>query len=348
MELFVGASSLFSFPGFSFRLSRKVLNLAKGKMHEEDGSVYNMYEFCETVHNYLEGNWREIRNYDEDLVDKNLSVGSIFDATQHLYWHGLSSIYRGALVISELMVNKLDDINDVYENDFSLLLKYELNANLLVERRQLSEALVEVEKGIEFSQKGDLTVFLFDLYSFAARINVLMRNTEEAKRSLHLANEIRLQIDAIPLMLSTFYLSQLQYFLYRLGESIDISRKSESAEYRKEAAKSCKMLLKVSKKAAQHRTEAYKLAGLYCWLINKQDKALKWWHKAIEEGQRLGARLELSRSYFEIGKRLLEPKSKYKEIGGLKAEECLEKARELFQEMDLQWDLDELSRVAEG
>jgi len=53
----------------------------------------------------------------------------------------------------------------------------------------------------------------------------------------------------------------------------------------------------------------------------------------------------LSRTYFEVGKRLLEPRSKYKNLNGITAEEYLEKARTLFEEMDLQWDLDELDKV---
>jgi len=47
----------------------------------------------------------------------------------------------------------------------------------------------------------------------------------------------------------------------------------------------------------------------------------------------------------EIGKRLLEPEIKQKELNGIKANEFLEKAREMFTEMDLPWDLNELDRI---
>ena len=47
----------------------------------------------------------------------------------------------------------------------------------------------------------------------------------------------------------------------------------------------------------------------------------------------------------EVGKRLLEANSKYKELNGISAEEYLEKAETMFEEMDLQWDLDELDKV---
>ena len=45
---------------------------------------------------------------------------------------------------------------------------------------------------------------------------------------------------------------------------------------------------------------------------------------------------------------LLKPESKYKKLDGIKAEEYLERARVLFEEMSLQWDLDELGRVTRG
>ncbi len=41
----------------------------------------------------------------------------------------------------------------------------------------------------------------------------------------------------------------------------------------------------------------------------------------------------------------MELKSKYKELDGIKAEDYLEKARVMFEEMDLQWELDELEKL---
>jgi len=88
--------------------------------------------------------------------------------------------------------------------------------------------------------------------------------------------------------------------------------------------------------------------GDYYWLVGKQRKALKWWDKSIKEGERLGARPDLSRTYMEVGKRLLEPKSKYRELNGISAKEYLEKAETLFEDMDLEWDLEQLERVRSG
>ncbi len=346
LEVSVGASALFSFTGISFRLSRKVLDYARDWVSKDNPKIFIMYDLLGTVHNYFEGNWKAIRNYDDDLVNQNLRIGEIYDVSQHLYWHGLSNIYRGFLDLAKLMANRLDDIYEVYENDFSLLLKYELNTNLLLECRKLPDALIEIEAGIDFAQKAGLTLFLFDMYSFKVWIHILMGDMAKANDALRHADEIRLDVNAVPEQLSNFYRSKLEYDLYQLQESAKTGRESESSIYRKNLIKSCKILVKVSQKAAEHRTEAYKLTGVYYWLIHKQKKALKWWYKAIQEGERLGGRLELSRAYFEVGKRLLEAESNYQMLQGISGDEYLEKARLLFKEMYLQWDLEELSRVA--
>jgi len=100
------------------------------------------------------------------------------------------------------------------------------------------------------------------------------------------------------------------------------------------------------KKFAFWQIEIYNRMGIYYWLTDKQRKAMKWWSKAIKVGEHLEARLELSRTYSEVGKRLLEPKSKYKSLNEVKAKEYLYRARTMFEDMDLQMDLDELDKIA--
>ena len=88
--------------------------------------------------------------------------------------------------------------------------------------------------------------------------------------------------------------------------------------------------------------------GEYYWLIGKQKKALKWFDKSIKEGERLGARPDLSRTYMEVGKRLLEPPQQIRELNGIDARDYLDKAETMFKEMDLEWDLEQLERVRQG
>ncbi len=145
-----------------------------------------------------------------------------------------------------------------------------------------------------------------------------------------------------------FYRADLECNLYRLKEMLRNGNKTKLSEYRKKAIRSAKMFLKNVRKVAQYRTESYKLTGELYWLINKQKEALTWWHKAITEGEHLGARLQLAGVYFELGKRLLEPGSQYRVLDGIRAEDYLEMARSMLEEMKLQSYLDELSQITTG
>jgi hypothetical protein len=105
--------------------------------------------------------------------------------------------------------------------------------------------------------------------------------------------------------------------------------------------------MKASRKFKRDRVEILRLMGTRSWLLGEREKALKWWKDSIETGERLNFRPDLSRTYFEIGKRLSEPNSPYKELNGITAAGYLNKAKTMFEEMGLQWDLEQLERVME-
>lgn len=59
----------------------------------------------------------------------------------------------------------------------------------------------------------------------------------------------------------------------------------------------------------------------------------------------MGARPEVARTYMEVGKRLSEKGSKFRELAGIPAIDYLHEARRLFEEMELDWDIKELDKV---
>ena len=101
-----------------------------------------------------EGNWKALKDYDDDLVDKNCRIGEIYEASQHLYWHALGNICQGSFDKARSIVNRLDDLFEVYGNDLSKVFKYEVNTRLLIESGKLNDAMIESEKGIDFEEKA--------------------------------------------------------------------------------------------------------------------------------------------------------------------------------------------------
>jgi hypothetical protein len=107
------------------------------------------------------------------------------------------------------------------------------------------------------------------------------------------------------------------------------------------------MLIKTCQKTALYRTESYRLMGVYKWLINDQKSALNWWQRAIREGESLGARPQLARTYAEMGMRfsVIKGESSAPDVG--KAKDFLQKANKMFRDLGLHHDLENLNSAVD-
>jgi len=199
----------------------------------------------------------------------------------------------------------------------------------------MEAATAEVNRGIEFVQRRGWPPYIFTMHSLKALTHLLMNETEEAGKSLDQANRIRSEANPVPLQMSAYYRSEFEYYLHRLEDSLRRGNREESRKCRRSALKSGKMLIKTCKRTALYRTDSYRLMGVYSWLVGDQNKALKWWHKAIREGESLGARPELARTYAEMGMRARLVKGELSEPVASEAERYLQKAETMFRDLGL-------------
>ena len=343
--IFLMSSALFAYSGISFALSRNALDAVRNSVSHSDVINYTMYEIIETIHHFLGGNWRSLKDYDDDLVDKNCRIGEIYNASQYLYWHALAKVCQGAFDKAESIVKRLDDLFDVYGNDLSKYFKYDANTWLLIESDKIDAAMKESEKGIAFEEKARSGFWMLHIYQ--AWIHIKRRAMQEAEEALECADEISLAAEKAPFQLSPQLKTQLDLDLYRLRESIKVGNRTEVDALKRKAFKSGKLLHKVAQKVAYHRTDSYRLMGTYYWMINEHEKAIGQWRRGVQEGERLGAYPQLARLYFEVGRCLLEKKGKHMKLDGLTGEAYLEKARGLFEEMEIDSCLEEIDRVVE-
>ena len=338
--------AMFSWTGISYRLSKRVLKFCEPRVSKDNVRTFLPYVHSATSHNYFSGNWTLAEEYDDELINKYLSLGGyIHTALYYVEWCACFDIDQGHFLHARTLVDKLAEIADVYENDLAMSYKFRVNIELLMTSRSLDDGVNEVNTGISFITKQGLKVYYTYFYAIKARLQILLNDFDGAKESLDFGKDYLFEIKDAPYFLNSYLTSVFLYYLCKLGDLNKNGRKSESSASRRVALKAGKRLIRNSRKTAPGRTEAYKLIGTYFWLTGKQRMGLKWWKRSMKEGERLGARPELSRTHMEVGKRLLEPKSKYKELDGLYAEDYLNKARRMFQDMGLKWDLDELERV---
>ena len=120
---------------------------------------------------------------------------------------------------------------------------------------------------------------------------------------------------------------------------------SNFAKYKNKSYKSGKKALKNSSKFAPNRTEALRLMALHFSFTKNQKKTAKYFKRSIAVGEGQGALPELAKTYMEIGKYLIEKGSRFDNLNDLQGKDYLKMARRLFQELDMQWGLDEIDKI---
>jgi len=345
-RIFLGTAGVFSFAGLSFKLAYKLLDICNNKMDREN--IQNLMAFTMTYDfaNNSSGNWERIATFKEMLLNEGLKKGDLWNASNYLIFITYVKIDKGDFENTKLLIDKISEIAVAY--DYSLAIVYVDLATtyLLLKKGQLSEAQKKAEQGIISSSRHSTELHQQWFFSWRAQAQILLNDVEGAKESLLKAKKTIDQHKFIsPLLIFPYLIAQFMIDIYLLKEAIVSNDRGNLSKLKKKAHHSGEKALNNSKKYAQDWVKVLRLMGEYYWLIGKQNKAIKWWDRAIKKGEELGAQPDLSRTYFEVGKSLLDPDSKYKELNGFTAEEYLEKARTMFEEMDLQWDLDELDKV---
>jgi tetratricopeptide (TPR) repeat protein len=344
-DLFTSASGAFSYTGISLGLSRKILNSAKDKINRNEDKSALIFDTFEVIHSCLARDWTELREYDDHLVDENLRMGEIFYSATYVIWHALISIPQGRFAEAQRQVDKLLEIGDLYEHDNTMGMYYAQIARIHTEYGRFHNALQAIEQGTAYTYRVDSRLWYSSLQMNKARVEMRMGSFEEAERTPLRENKNSSRFARIKLYYADFLTLLFLLELHGMEDGIRNGDPSKVTSHRKKVKKTGKRMMNAAKKAVYHLPEALRLIGIYYWLTGNQGRAFAWFKRSIKEGVRLGARLELSRTYMEVGKRLMEPMSKYRELNGLGAEDYLNKSRIMFEDMGLQWDLDELEKV---
>ena len=311
VSMLAGISGVFSYSGISFKMGRKVLGFCKNRINTNDVALVICYELSAIVLGVSGGVTDFAKEYDDDLVNRNLRIGEVFFATAYTAWHGMLLLDMGHFHETKKLIDKLSEINNLYGNYFAGQWKYLLNIRYLLKIRKLYDALREVDEGIIFSNRIDLddnTVWLFQFYYLKSRILSFLMDTNGAEELL---NRMKKDLPkyGVPFHLCPYYLTEFIFYINKLNRLSNDDDQSELTETKKKALRTGKKMMDISSKAFFERTEVLKYMGIYFWIIGKQKRALKLFGKSIALGKQIHAKVELSRIYFEVGFHLLKPKA---------------------------------------
>ena len=341
----LGTSTLFAYTGF-FRMGSMHLKYAKGLVDGRktlDRVADNWFTF---FHQYATGQWNAMAHCDTASCDDGLKEGLYWYVACHQVFWGFTTVSQGKFNEADASSQYLRNIWEQYEYALARVYADHVSDIILIVSRKASAKQMEKNALVQFALDCGLPNQALLALGMNAVASVLEGDEDAARQALKQAHGI-IETRGVwpPAFVAWPFLGQFLLDLHLLESAIGGDSRNLVSQYSEAALKSGKRAVRVSKSLAQQRTWAYMLMGQYYWQIGKQRKALKWFDKSIKEGERLGARPDLSRTYMEVGKRLLERNSKYSELNGIRAKEYLDKAEALFREMDLEWDLEQLDRV---
>ena len=341
-----GIASMFSLGGLSFKTSNRLLEISKQFMDDHNPRDNTEYSCFKTMIKHCQGRWGKITDLDRACLKSSLAIGDLWHATHYLWSYNIIQIETGRFENSLNSIERLYEIGEEYSYPHATLCAYTLESRHLLLIRKINEAINTAEDGFIYAQENGTDVHIYLFLGIKAESQQLLKDSTGSLQLISQAKEIyEKQISVMRLFKAPFLAADLSINLDQLERVIRSRNFSESRMFQKRSFETGREALKNSKKYAPYRTKILRMIGLHYWLIGKQGKALKWWDKTIREGERLGARPDLSRTYFEVGKRLLEPQSKHKKLNGIDSKGYFEKAEKLFLEMNLERDLDDLDRV---
>jgi len=338
---------IMAFSGISFTLAKRFLATDKDFQAKNDPGDIMAYMNSSTVVNSFSGSWTSIGPFADTAVDQALASGEFWDASSYIFFYGLAKAEQGQFEELRMAIQRLSEIAEFYQYGQAAIWANALTVELLIKKRKLHEAQAEAEKLISLTVQSGAKHPQVRFMGFKLMAQIMQEDVAGAEESIfRIESLIAGQAFPPPIFLSTYRWGRFLTDIHLLKEAPGPQHEAKVRDYRSNAYQSGKAALKNSRKFVPYRTKILCLMGTYYWLIGKQGKAMKWWDRAIKKGERLGARPDLSRTYFEVGKRLLEPESKYKELNGIEAKSYLKKAGILFEEMGLERDLDDLDKIA--
>ncbi|MGV7224518.1 MAG: adenylate/guanylate cyclase domain-containing protein, partial [Nitrospinales bacterium] len=321
--LLLTGSAFFSYSGLSFAIaiSNRFLAYAENGIDKKDLKELLFLNFCKLIHNCSTGNWDCFKDYDEYLLEENLKIGNLWEVTGYIIFHCIVKLEQGDFKAASPLIERLSKIADSYENESARAHTLARKTQFLIQCRKLFEAQKSAEEYISIANKIDSDPLRLTSLGYKAQIQIFLKDLNGAAKSLErLEEHYKKQFLVPPIYAVPYLVARFSFDIELLEDSLRSSNKPDFAKYRQHARKSCKNVLKNSKKYAPLRSAVFRLTGTFYWLINKQNKAVKYWQQAISEGERVGARPDLARTYMEIGKRFLENKSKHKKLNGIRVE----------------------------
>jgi tetratricopeptide (TPR) repeat protein len=332
-SFFIGYSIFFFWTGISLKISSRIFKISDRFLGEKDTHAYQEYKYLQKMHNYHCG----ILETDDDLdllFDTCMQKGFFWEASYIMFFNGFCHGDKGNREMCRKITDKLINVADQFENQQLRSMYYRFVAYTSYRYREFDQKSQDImEEGLYQLRKTQHHAPLSTIYSRLSSINTLLGNVSLAGEYLEEAAKHVIKLKTGKpfygpyLMAKSYY----EFELYKSG-------KTNSHKQRKTLQHTVKELIKTAWKFRGILPEALVLKAKVQHYLGNNRACSKTFKEAQKFAETSGAKVELSRIYFELGKFLTDPGVKFNKLNGISGKEYLEKAKNMFEEMDLQWD----------
>lgn len=330
--------------GISLTIAKKLLNYLNNIGPLTNKKDYYSRKFAQFTIAYLSGEWNV--NYDETLTEYFIHQGNY--SAVNIYLSFFLTIYneKGEFEKGALLIKQLKKFGKEYDNYSLIVTHFEHIYLRKLKQKRPAEEFSKLEKLSRLIKKTGEKALDKNYLGIKALQEIMTNDYLNARESLYKVETI-LKKEKIKLPIQTYSYQTACFLLHLklLEKYLNKNNRKLVKKHRKAALKAGRKAVKGTKLYAASRPENFRLMGSYYWLVGRKKKAFYWWNRSVEQSERLGARIELARTYMEIGKRLLEGKGKIRSFNSKNSEQCLALAEETFHKLGLSCDLEELEEI---
>jgi class 3 adenylate cyclase/tetratricopeptide (TPR) repeat protein len=343
LELYIQISCIFLWASFSNPTSRKIIDLADQVDFQLNPRPLLSLLMTKSMFNVNTGKWHYNIEADE-VFNTGIKTGELWMTSVTALYLGMQQTEQGNYDRTIEISDRLKELGNSFENSFALAQGHRVKFVCLMKFRKFEhlQEIIDEAKDYMRNTENKLHVFLMDLVQ--SHLHIHNNDLEAAVKSFEKAEKSLETIKSIMSYYTPYLITKIELGLALMKDkrNKDIRNSKDIGDLLKTSSK----LISKSKKFVSNLTEAYKLRSRIFMFQQKSGNAFKNLQLAIATGEKHNSRLELSRAYFETGKFLSDPTNKYKELNGHPASHYLDKAKTMFEEMDLQWDLEDLNKLS--
>jgi tetratricopeptide (TPR) repeat protein len=330
--LYAIAGALFSFAGISKAVGRRFLAIAQDSIRPDNVSHEFDCRHLEFNMNYIEGRWLADDLLPEELVERAIQAGLLWDVQTYLGLACDRLFRQGRFADARRQLDRLAELRDSYGYEFAASNHDGESAMFLLETRDLESGLGQAERYLGHRHERALQLLALGVIT---NLHVHRGDLEAAEAALARATDIRGQLRFIaPWHESTCALARLQCDVAQLWHHRDAGERAPAALL-KRAKQSRRAALANAKLVAMNRVEIAGLTGTLAWLTGDGAGASGWWKRAEQDGEEMGALPELGRVCAAVARCV---RAGGAQASGLDAALYEARAARIAVDLDLDWD----------